>query len=136
VLQLGQGAAIHIESRRFHGPLPINGGAAVCPVVNALLGVAHGGSGGLQPLMPQNDIVPEVRDHEEPGAGISDVADEYVHIYHPQGARGLVLRCQVDVAVVVRRWRQLRGNAVDGGVSFDRRHYLSGSQLKRDSWKP
>jgi hypothetical protein len=49
----------------------LNGGAAMCPVVNTLVGVAHGGFGGLQPLVPQNDVVSEIRDHEEPGAGIS-----------------------------------------------------------------
>jgi hypothetical protein len=51
--------------------LQFSGGAAMCPVVNTLVGVAHGGFGGLQPLVPQNDVVSEIRDHEEPGAGIS-----------------------------------------------------------------
>jgi hypothetical protein len=66
---------------------------------DALLGVAQGGFDGLQPLVPQNDVVSEIRDHEEPGAGISDIADDNVHVDHPQGARGLVLCCQLQVDV-------------------------------------
>jgi hypothetical protein len=64
------------------------------------------GSGrGVAPVVGSRlAVVSEIRDHEEPGAGINDVADDDVHVDHPQGARGLVLCCQlqVDVVVVVR----------------------------------
>jgi hypothetical protein len=105
MLQLGQEAAICINGRYPFGLLPVSSGVTMCPVVHALLGVAHRSSCGLPPLMSQDDVVPKVRNHKQSGAGIGDVADDDAHVDYSHRKRGFILRgqLQVDLAAVAGR---------------------------------